>query len=688
MVTKNSQLLTHIHELKQLIADDLDKDQFFQQISQDLDQIVHDLGSEKLVVHLLSGDRDLANSFYHLLNPNQDLEQKYQFRFQELPNRSLQEQKSVHPAFLVLQPLEDEVRQTRYTLSLKEAVIGRKPECDIYIPDHYTCVSGRHLEVHGYSTNDQVSPDQWQVQNCAECKNGTYINGEPLVGSRILKSGDRLVLGDKLLSSKSPQLIFACPSISNKVSTEADHNPYRRLVNCDVLFLVADSKRESLEAEKLLDLASANTRLEVFSITLVHGSIEVFQITQQEDSPISLADLNQQLTFISEKQGSFKLQRILFQINLIITEVNQILLKKKEKLKQEIEEIEAQQSPGNRKSIEAVSLLLKAINEQKMDLLKAINSSVSQAKQDLLDDSLSDSILQKIQELVDDLEAQVFKQEGKKYLELKAKGFESNVNDFIVQFCENELFKWADEEWRKIRKEYGNGGLESLVRSSNRLLKTACANSNKNCTAKIRPRLEVEGVFQASLRRIPVRIEYQAEPAWIYFIKKIRGSVFQVMGILFLFSFLGFSRTIIIRIINKQISSSFFLSIFVFGFIAWLTYKLYKDYQKNRDFDIHKSAEKIRQDLKNYYYKVVKNRFVERITQRLESQLKEEIDVFDQSLKSSLDITNKNSSETKDSQVDTKSYLRDCQDQTRRLERKLRDFQKIKDKFQRLQSSS
>ncbi|MBW4421096.1 MAG: FHA domain-containing protein [Myxacorys californica WJT36-NPBG1] len=687
MAIRNSQLLTHIQELKQLIAEDFCQSQFFQQIDQDLDQIIDDLGSEKLAIHFLSSDRDLANSFHRLLNPNQDLEQKYQFRFHELPNQLLQKQKSVRPAFLVLQPLENEVKQTRYTLSLEGALIGREPECDIYIPDHYTCVSGRHLEVHGYSTNDHGSPDQWQVQNCADCRNGTYINGELLVGKHILESGDRIVLGDRLSSSKSPQLMFECPPISDEISIEANYNPYRRLVNCDILFLVVDSKGESLEAEKILHLVSVNAELKAFLITSIYEPIEVFQVTQQEKFPISLEALNQQLASITEKQNSStKLQRILSQTILITTEVSQVFSNKKEKLEQEIEKVKAQQLQGHRKSIEDVSLLSKAINEQKIGLLRAIESSVSHAKQDLLDDFLADSILQKIQELVDSLEAQIFKQEGKKYLELRAKGVESNVNDFIVQFCESELLKWVDEEWRKILKEYGNGGLESLVESSNRLLKKVCANSNKDFTVKIKRRLELEGAFQASLRRIPVRIEYQQEPAWIYFFKRIRGSVFQVMGILFLFSFLGVSRPNIIRTINKQISGSLFLSIVVLGIITCLTYNLYKSYQKNRDLEIHKSAEKIRQDLKNYYYRVVKNHFVERIVQRLETQLKEEINSFDESIKAFLDITSRSSVVTNHSQVDTKSYLRDCQDQTKRLEKKLGNLQRIKDKLQRLQS--
>ncbi|MCY7276036.1 MAG: FHA domain-containing protein [Phormidesmis sp. CAN_BIN44] len=306
----------------------------------------------------------------------------------------------MHPAFLVLQePVEGtEIKQTRYTLSLKEALIGRKSECDIHIPDHYTCVSGRHLEVHGCSTNDRGSSYQWQVQNCAECRNGTYINDEPLVGSRILKSGDRLVLGDKLLSSKSPQLIFECSSISDAILTEVDNDQsYRRLVNCDILFIVVDSERENLEAEEeLLDLAKANSALEVFLITFAHDSIEAFCVGQQANSPISLEDLNQHLTSMSEKQSSLiKHQRVLSQATLIFTEVHQFLLTNIEKLKEEIEKIEAQQSQGNRKGvIEDASSLLRAINEQKMVSLKAIESSLNQSKQDLLDDSLSDSVLQ------------------------------------------------------------------------------------------------------------------------------------------------------------------------------------------------------------------------------------------------------------------------------------------------------
>ncbi|MCY7276037.1 MAG: hypothetical protein LH702_20430 [Phormidesmis sp. CAN_BIN44] len=89
MVLKKDRLLTCIRDLQKLITADPPQDQFFQQINQDLDEIVDDLSSEKLAVHLLSVDRELANSFYYLLDPSEDLEQKYQFRLQELPNHLL-----------------------------------------------------------------------------------------------------------------------------------------------------------------------------------------------------------------------------------------------------------------------------------------------------------------------------------------------------------------------------------------------------------------------------------------------------------------------------------------------------------------------------------------------------------------------------------------------------------------------
>lgn len=694
MVIRNSQLLTFIQELKQLIADDLCQEQVFGQIAEDLDEIARDLNSEKLRVHLVSVDRDLAKAFHSILDPKPNLEKNYQFQIHDLLQQPSRMQ-NPSPAFLILQEFvegSEKPKQTRYPLSAKDVLqIGRKPGCDIHIPDQYTRVSGRHLEVHYCPPTDTNPIPQWRIQDCEGCKNGTYINGEPLVEKRLLKDGDRLVLGDKNLSSKSPEFIFEYQLHNDGSLAEKYSSTLNKLVNCDILFLVLGSDREPLEEEKkLLELAHLTPGLEVFLVTSLHATVQVLQVTQQNQTSINIENLNQQVfTAANDKIPSPKTQRIVVQITSIINRIEQALTGKQEKIKQEIEKVESQSLQENKTSaVEDVSFLLKSINEQKTSLIRAIEASLNQSRQDLLDDTLADSITQKLQRIVDELEAHVIKQKDQKYLKLRPPNSELNVNDFIVQFCERELLSWADQEWRKICQQYGNGGLVNLVKNSNITLKAIGEKRDRNFTLHLKQKIEIDGVFQASLRRVPDAVEYQEEPAWAYFIKKIRSSVFQVMGILFLLSFLGISRTKAIKIVNQQISGSIFLSAFVVGMMLWLVYKLYKIYQKDKVIEIRKASEKIRQELVNYYQKVIKNRFADKLSQRLDVALKEETNRFDESIKSFLAFSGKPASETKSSSMDLRGYLRDIQSQGIKLERKLRDFQRAKDKLQRLRSSS
>jgi len=694
MMARNRKLLSFIQELKQLVADDFSQDQFFQKLTQDLDRITSDLDADKLNVCLLSADLSLAQSFHQLLNSYQNLEDQYQFQLNELPEQPLQEQRTVYPASLVLQELEDEgtIKQTHYELSSKPVLeVGRKPECDIYIPDYCTRVSGQHLEVHFCPTEDLCSVPQWQIRNSEGCKNGTYINGKQLVGSQLLKAGDRLVLGDEQPASKSPVLLFECQFTSDEFFTkDCESQNLKKLVNCDILLLVIDSHRELLEEErKLLEVARSVAVFEVLLVIYLKETVEVINISKHPDSLIEVKKLNQNMASLDHKQiDLIKAKRALIQVTSSMDRANKFLLIEQEKLKHEMKVVENQQThESRRESMEDVSSLLKLVNEQKISFSKSIETALSYSKHDLLDDSLADSIQQKIQDLIDALEAHVVKQDGKKYLELRAGSSETNVNGFIVEFCEEELLKWANEEWRKIRRCYGNGGLEGLVRSSNVILKLIYEKSNTNFNPRIKHKVEFEGVFQSSLKRIPCRIEYQEDPTFIYFIKKIRSSVFQVMGILFLLSFLGLSRGSFMKGIVSRITSSPLLSLLALGMIIWLMYKLYKTYQSDRVAEVRKASEKIRQELRNYYQKVVKNRFAEKLTQSLEAFLKEEISRFDEGIKASLHTTGRIPTETRNGRMDFKAHLKDCQSNVIKLEKKLKDFQKVKDKLQRLGES-
>jgi len=694
MVAVNRKLLTSIQELDQLLSEDDHQDQLFQETTQDLTRITRDLDSDKLNVCLISSELKLAESFHQLLNSNQSLDENYQFQLPQLPQQPSQVQKSAYSASLTVEAIADggEIKQTPYKLSPKPVLeVGRKPGRDICIPDDCTRVSGRHLEVRFCAAEAFGSTPQWQIQNADECKNGTFINGERLVGSHTLQTGDRLILGDEHFTSKSPALIFECQHALKEGFTENDKSqPLTKLVNCDILLLIIDAYRELNEEEKkILEAAKSVAVFETYLVVSSGQPIKAINLSQHPNSSLTVEALGQAMAAIDHKKNSLiKTKRALIQVILTIDRANQFTLNEQEKIKQEMKALEQQQTQVSRRdSVEDIPSLLKVINEQKASFSKAIETSFSYAKQDLLDDSLADSIQQRIQDLIDELEAHVIKQGGKKYLELRAGSSDANVKDFIVNFCEEELLEWANEEWRKIRKCYGNAGLEGLVRSSNVIMKSICEKSNTAFEFHARQRIEFGEVFQLVLRRVPCRIDYQEDSAFIYFVKKIRSSVFQVMGILFLLSFLGLSRGSFMKAIVGRVTSSPFLSLLALGMIAWLMYKLYKTYQNDRAAEVRKASEKIRQELRNYYQKVVKNRFAEKLTQRLETSLKEEMSRFDEGVKSFVYNTGKKAAATGNGQVDFKSYLKDCQSKLIRLEKKLKEIRKVKDRLQRLGDS-
>jgi DNA-binding winged helix-turn-helix (wHTH) protein len=73
----------------------------------------------------------------------------------------------------------------RLVLRAGESVIGRDPECAIWIDA--AGVSRRHARIH-------VSPDAATIEDLGS-KNGTFVNDAPVRGPQALSDGDRVRLG-------------------------------------------------------------------------------------------------------------------------------------------------------------------------------------------------------------------------------------------------------------------------------------------------------------------------------------------------------------------------------------------------------------------------------------------------------------------------------------------------------------
>ncbi|HLI55121.1 MAG TPA: DUF3662 and FHA domain-containing protein [Acidimicrobiales bacterium] len=77
---------------------------------------------------------------------------------------------------------------TERVLGNRPVLIGRLPECDIVLADPN--VSRRHAEIR---PTGEVPP-AWAIDDLGST-NGTRVNGMPVVGSRVLRPGDRISVG-------------------------------------------------------------------------------------------------------------------------------------------------------------------------------------------------------------------------------------------------------------------------------------------------------------------------------------------------------------------------------------------------------------------------------------------------------------------------------------------------------------
>jgi hypothetical protein len=69
---------------------------------------------------------------------------------------------------------------SRWILDLESTLIGRAPDCGIVVPDRQ--VSRHHARV-------SRAEDGYVLQDMGS-KNGTHVNGTPVVGERLLRDGD------------------------------------------------------------------------------------------------------------------------------------------------------------------------------------------------------------------------------------------------------------------------------------------------------------------------------------------------------------------------------------------------------------------------------------------------------------------------------------------------------------------
>lgn len=85
--------------------------------------------------------------------------------------------------FPMIAILDGDVSARHWVLSKEETVLGREDTCDIVIPQRQ--ISRQHIIFR------RITPDTYHIQDL-ESKNGTWVNGNRLEGTRQLFDGDEI----------------------------------------------------------------------------------------------------------------------------------------------------------------------------------------------------------------------------------------------------------------------------------------------------------------------------------------------------------------------------------------------------------------------------------------------------------------------------------------------------------------
>ena len=110
----------------------------------------------------------------------------------------------------------------------RSAAIGRDLDCEISVdPLVYGAVSRRHAEIRPVTTLGMEA--RWWVCDL-NSSNGTFVNGERLVGCQVLQNGDRIVLGQNGPEYRFDQVLQDSSSTENRGLTPVVNPSLKRPV--------------------------------------------------------------------------------------------------------------------------------------------------------------------------------------------------------------------------------------------------------------------------------------------------------------------------------------------------------------------------------------------------------------------------------------------------------------------------
>ncbi len=706
MSIKTDKLAQRIQELQKLVAVKSNQKIAYGAIALELETIANSLKAGKISLQIYSKFPLLAQALSKFLHSNSNLSE-YQFTIATFP-KDLQQDKQQFPATLVLNLVSTSgQKQTRYPLASRgKVLVGRRPGCQILIPDVKDRISGEHLEIQRVPGRNLLS---WEI--CDRSTNGTYINEQRLVKDSWtkLKPGDRITLGDSSLNDKTVEIIFEF-NANQELENEGD-----KLASCDVFCLVINSSHLISEAEKqLIEKASKAAINKLFVVADTSGTSGQVPQTAIDSfaaikSQINREDVNLELQLIplflrpffpnasvtniahnyQDKFDAFcksleipgkggyeeiLIKRVNAQVLCQIDRIERLMNLQQEELNQKVEkEQEKLQNSETEDLKEKAKSALQKVKSEKDKFFSKVKSELSQSKAAILDEFSKRSILTQVKTFTDNLKPVVVRREGYTYLQLQTENATtpSNVNNMMNHLCRNSLINWGNEEWQQICTTYADGGLNGLLQRSYNIFNIKPSVNSLNLLVQPIQIVELDKVLPGSILEVASEIRYQETSLINYLLKNTRSQVTSVVSLIVLF--IGTIATFVGGMQQKGLIVAGITLIVLIFTTPFLIYNFYQE----KPLKLEQEGEKIKKDLCSYFQSLAKSlvdKIMQTLTQRLEvedQRIKGIIETIGEELAASI-------AQTEKQQALVKVNLEKIKLQQKSWEKEKADLQKFK----------
>ena len=193
------------------------------------------------------------------------------------------------------------------------------------------------------------------------------------------------------------------------------------------------------------------------------------------------------------------------------------------------------------------------LNQIIQNTFKTIKQEINQAKLELINPFMYDTLMYKVQSVIQNSSVIQYKEKEQNYLSLvvKNRDYNQSIHSYIMELCQQELDIWLERQWKIIDGADEEGKVNELVKTINQELEFIALLSPKTTISKISGKFSFEIADYVALSileensKIPFDYHY-SQSTWFRI-----TLVLLIIGAVFLFTYKVFGFIILfIQLIN------------------------------------------------------------------------------------------------------------------------------------------